>query len=134
MSALEGTRMRLIALTVAMGLMLVALVEGLGATSTTKQIIYPIAPVYCTEVRQVAILPLWRLPHNGTVFAMEIYTDEQHIADWFALHLDPAAIWLELEPVRLEPPHGLAWRVHSARHYNTETGATISSVETRRKG
>ena len=112
------------------GLMLVALVEGLGATS--KQVVVPVAPVYCTEVNQVASLPLWRLPHDGTPLAMQIYTDEQHIADWFTGHLN-VSLWLELEPVQLGYPYGLAWRIHSARHYDTDTGQVLSYVETRRK-
>ena len=95
-----------------------------------KVLLYQIAPVYPTGVQQVKGQDLWVIPVEGTQFAMTIYTDEQHIADWVGARLDQP-MWWYLEPELR--PNGLVWRVNTAAVYDLDTGVWQESVTTRRK-
>lgn len=102
------------------------------ASTGAKVLLYQIAPVYPTGVQQVKEHSLWVIPVDGTQFAMSIYTDEQHIAEWVGDRLDQP-MWWYLEPELRPYPSGLIWRVNTVAVYDLETGVWIESVETQRK-
>lgn len=97
-----------------------------------KVVLYQIAPVYPTAVHQVQQCNLWVIPVEGTQFAMTIYTDEPHIAEWVQQRLDQP-MWWYLEPELRPYPNGLVWRVNTVAVYDLETGNWIESVTTREK-
>lgn len=98
-----------------------------------KVVLYQIAPVYPTGVQQVVKgQDLWVIPVEGTQFAMTIYTDEPHIAEWVGDRLHQP-MWWYLEPELRPYPSGLIWRVNTVAVYDLETGVWIESVTTRRK-